>query len=320
MKAPFPYFGGKSRVAALVWRALGRNVPNYIEPFFGSGAVLLARPGGAGKIETANDADGYLCNFWRALQADPESVAWWADWPVSELDLHARNRWLIEQTALVERMRKDPDYYDVRAAGWWVWGICQWIGGGWCSSAHKGRPSLGSGGQGVHMPSLGNDRGINGVAAPPCRDWFAALAKRLRRVRIVCGDFARVLGPSVLGKGKNAGGRRPCAVFLDPPYSHAMRDPRLYGQDSADVAVRAYQWAVEHGDDPDMRIALCGYDGEHDMPAGWTAHAVKGHRGYAGADNDNRTLERIWFSPHCLPLAEQPALFQEKPRTCSKVT
>jgi DNA adenine methylase len=43
LKAPFPYFGGKSRVAAEVWRRFG-DVPNYVEPFFGSGAVLLARP------------------------------------------------------------------------------------------------------------------------------------------------------------------------------------------------------------------------------------------------------------------------------------
>lgn len=59
--APFPWFGGKRRVAAEVWAAFGADVPNYIEPFAGSLAVLLARPGGAGKIETVNDRDRYLC-------------------------------------------------------------------------------------------------------------------------------------------------------------------------------------------------------------------------------------------------------------------
>lgn len=43
MKAPFPYFGGKSKIADVVWSALGQPA-HYIEPFFGSGAVLLARP------------------------------------------------------------------------------------------------------------------------------------------------------------------------------------------------------------------------------------------------------------------------------------
>lgn len=42
LKAPFPYFGGKSKVAPLIWERFG-VVSNYVEPFFGSGAVLLAR-------------------------------------------------------------------------------------------------------------------------------------------------------------------------------------------------------------------------------------------------------------------------------------
>ena len=42
LKAPFPWFGGKSRAAHLVWERFG-NVRAYVEPFFGSGAVLLRR-------------------------------------------------------------------------------------------------------------------------------------------------------------------------------------------------------------------------------------------------------------------------------------
>jgi hypothetical protein len=49
-------------------------------------------------VETVNDKDCYLANFWRALQADPEAVAHWADAPVNEADLHARHQWLVNQT------------------------------------------------------------------------------------------------------------------------------------------------------------------------------------------------------------------------------
>jgi site-specific DNA-adenine methylase len=73
LKAPFPWFGGKSRVAHLVWDRFG-DVANYVEPFFGSGAVLLCRPTSPG-IETVNDLDCMVANFWRALQHDPEAVA-----------------------------------------------------------------------------------------------------------------------------------------------------------------------------------------------------------------------------------------------------
>jgi hypothetical protein len=124
MKAPYPYFGGKSRVASLVWERFG-DVPNYVEPFFGSGAVLLVRPHPP-KVETVNDMDAYLTNFWRALAADPDGVAEWADNPVNELDLHARHRWLIGQKDFIHKMRNDPDFHDVKIAGWWVWGLSCW--------------------------------------------------------------------------------------------------------------------------------------------------------------------------------------------------
>jgi site-specific DNA-adenine methylase len=73
LKAPFPWFGGKSRVADQVWRNFG-DVGNYVEPFAGSLAVLLGRPS-TPRTETVNDADCYLANFWRALANDPEGVA-----------------------------------------------------------------------------------------------------------------------------------------------------------------------------------------------------------------------------------------------------
>ena len=350
MKAPFPYFGGKRRVAPIVWKAFG-DVPNYVEPFAGSLAVLLERPNGPGKIETVNDIDRYLANFWRAVQAEPAEVARFADWPVNEADLHARHKWLVSQTDFRDRMHRDPDFYDARIAGWWVWGICQWIGGGWCAEPHnrkhprldgigkgvhakrphlagtsKGvhqlpklerqayspgrRPRLSDAGSGVHLPALGNDRGINGATAPPCTEWFTALQERLRRVRVACGDWSRVLSPSVLGKGKNVGGRRPCAVFLDPPYEKELRNSHLYAEDAKGLSSLVREWAVANGDDPDLRIALCGYEGEHEIPDSWVCYHWKAPRGYAGADNDNRTRERIWFSPHCLPIeSPQQRLF-----------
>ena len=129
LKAPFPYFGGKSRAAPIIWERLG-DVPNYVEPFAGSLAVLLGRPTEP-RTETVNDLDGAICNWWRAVQAAPDEVAGWADSPVSECDLHAKHIWLIEHLRdLPERLMGDPDFYDPKIAGWWVWGICAWIGSG----------------------------------------------------------------------------------------------------------------------------------------------------------------------------------------------
>ena len=94
LRAPFPWFGGKSMVADAVWERFG-DVASFVEPFFGSGAVLLGRPDGAHGVETVNDLDGFVANFWRSCAHSPTETWVWADSPVNEVDLHARHVWLI---------------------------------------------------------------------------------------------------------------------------------------------------------------------------------------------------------------------------------
>lgn len=159
LKAPFPAFGGKSRVAGTVWPRLSptRNpARNYIEPFCFSAAMLLLRPDEP-KIETINDLNAYVANFWRAIQADPEAVAAHADWPVNETDLHARHAWLVrsdDAAERLERVRSEPEYFDAKIAGWWCWGACMWIGSGWCEERGVGWaqvPRVSDPGSGVNI-------------------------------------------------------------------------------------------------------------------------------------------------------------------------
>lgn len=467
LRAPFPWFGGKSRVAHLVWERFGQ-VRNYVEPFAGSLAVLLGRPDDPG-IETVNDADAYLSNFWRAVAADPDEVARWADWPVSEPDLHARHRWLVETGAeRLAQIKADPEYFDAKVAGWWVWGQCLWIGSGWCARpewtgrVHAGakarginsaevagklpaiagrdggrgayaksrnpragdpidgherrphlagegygmgvhaerlaekrplltgnnggevgvrrafgkRPSLGNlgGGQGVHAPGIGSagwakrpslaqggqrgalahqipdlsgdsgaaGRGIHASGFLPrsggLQAYMRALSDRLRRVRVCCGDFERILGPAVTTCIGTTG------VFLDPPYpaedravcyshdcsgdlgpffapvdfneldeDHLAAEKRritreLHQAGYGGVWWRAYRWAVEHGADPGLRIALCGYaQPDAVFPAGWVEIPWKASGGYGSRSERGRAnarRERIWFSPGCLQVGQ----------------
>ena len=136
--------------------------------------------------------------------------------------------------------------------------------------------------------------------------WMCRLAHRLRYVRVCCGDWSRIMGKAVRTAAA------PCAVFLDPPYSaEADRDMGIYSQDCGNVAHEVFDWCVEHGPDPNLRIALCGYEGEGHAPLekqGWTVEAWKASGGYGrlhGTENgkslENRHRERIWFSPGCLP-------------------
>lgn len=286
LKAPFLWFGGKSRVAHIVWERFG-DVPNYVEPFFGSGAVLLGRPTEP-RTESVNDKDAYLANFWRAIQHDQEQVAYHADWPVSEADLLARHRWLCTYgAARLELLRTDPEFFDAKIAGWWVWGLCSWVGSGWCVNVESEKlPHLGDAGMGINRKSLDTLQG-----------YFTALSDRFRTVRVCCGEWDRVLGESVTIKHGITG------IFLDPPYSHDERDDRCYSTES-DCSSAVRQWAIANGDNPLLRIALCGYEGEHEMPATWETVQWKAPGGYGsqaeGRGRDNRSRERIWFSPHCI--------------------
>lgn len=311
LKAPFPWFGGKSRVADVVWRAFG-EVKNYVEPFAGSLAVLLGRPHAPG-IETVNDLDGYVANFWRAMTKDPEAVATFADWPVNECDLHARHIWLVNQKdRFVPRLMGDPDFYDAKIAGWWVWGLCSWIGGGWCSGkgpwvSVDGELVKGDAGQGINrqLPHLGNaGQGINRQDASP-QHWIMCLADRLRRVRVACGDWSRVVGDSPTTK------LGLTAVFLDPPYGATER-ATTYTHDSRTVGSDVWAWAVAHGGNPKLRIAVCAYDDGRALPDGWTRHAWRATGGYGSQGNGqgrtNASREVIYFSPHCLPIDKQLSL------------
>lgn len=253
IKDTFPYFGGKSAVAGEVWKRFG-NPGVYAEPFCGSLAVLLARPG-VGRYETVNDADCMIANFWRAVKNDPGTVADYADGPVVEVDLHARWEYLNHGYMAEDfrkRMRTYPHYYDAAIAGWWVWGQSCAIGREWAMGT-KSMPVI------IHRKGVSKlSLGKNPKSA--IRDWMLRLQSRLRLVSVLCGDWSRSCGSYTTTTYNGT-----CAVFLDPPYSAAAkRHNRLYAKESGTVAHDVRAWCMKYGDNPDMRIALCGYEGEHD--------------------------------------------------------
>ncbi len=231
LKAPMPYFGGKARVGQLAWSLLG-DCDNYVEPFCGSCAVLLARPT-VPRIETVNDFDAYVVNCWRSLARDPAAVAEACNRPVSELDLHAEHRWLVgavprpaevpadladdpaaaaaylrgwrdsygafDAAAFRRRMRQDIDYYDPLVAGRWLHGICCWIGGGWCRvpAGDDDEPGISRAGDAPAPPDGKAPRQVADVAL------IAPDRQKRSKVRIAGHNKGS------RGKGVHAGGRQP---------------------------------------------------------------------------------------------------------------
>ena len=310
LTAPFPYFGGKSLACAQVWAAFG-EVKNYVEPFCGSSAMLLGAPEGQ-RVETINDADGFVANFWRAVSKDDAAVAEALDWPTNETDLFARHIWLVQQSeGLLARLHADPDYYDARIAGWWAWGACNWIGSGWCSGkgpwAFVDGAVVRNAGQGVwrQRPHLSAGRGVNrklphlGDAGRGAfiRDWLSQLGARLRDVRVACGDWQRVVTDSVTVRHGLTG------VFLDPPYTKGAMDYAAGGVGGA-LADEVRAWCRDNGDNKKLRIVLCGHAGEHDelLSHGWTTRTWRARKGYALRDKavENSASETLWVSPACV--------------------
>jgi len=117
-------------------------------------------------------------------------------------------------------------------------------------------------------------------------------------------------------------------VFLDPPYAKNVKrvtamirgeevpKPRatnrsndLYAgdktQDIDRLVADVNLWCQKWGSEPNARIALCGYEGEHDnlvADHGWDVVAWTTNGGYGNRrdENTNKGRERIWFSPACL--------------------
>jgi hypothetical protein len=319
LAAPFPYFGGKRRAASRIWQALG-DPSGYVEPFAGSAAVLLARPQFKGRrVETLNDADGWLVNAWRAIQLSPDQVAAHAWGPVAEIDYHARLAWLQQRRTpdLVAWLEGDPEVHDAKAAGWWLYVLACGIGdpfgpGPWRvvdghlrkegnagQGVNRELPHLGDAGQGVNreLPHLGN------AGRGQLQAYMRTLADRLHRVRITCGSWERVVKPSVTRSGTGGDGSR--AVFLDPPYATSGD---LYAHAGGDVAVAVREWCMTAP--RDLRVILCGYDDEHDalLDHRWAVTEGKagGGAGYS-VNRFNGRRERLWLSPACVG-SEQTSL------------
>jgi site-specific DNA-adenine methylase len=314
LSAPFPYFGGKAKIAARVWQALGQP-GHYIEPFFGSGAVLLARPDWQPNMtETVNDIDGFVCNVWRAIQFSPDETAKWCDWPVNHADLMARRKELLKnEERLLKNLVADPMWCDPVLAGYWIWAASCWIGAG--LTRPNAMPHLAGKGKGVHKASLGQiphlahkGKGVHSSRRTAIYEWFAALSARLRNVRVVCGEWNRVCGGDWQDKTWPDVG-----VFFDPPYAVADRDSAVYDCDSQTVAHEVRAWCIERGARENYRIVLAGYDEHEELAAhGWTCESWKARGGYgnqarkAGTQGQtNRFRETLWFSPGCVGVAQR---------------
>lgn len=222
----FGWYGGK--YSHLDWLLpLLPPCHHYCEPFAGSAAVLLNRP--PASIETYNDLDGEVCNFFQVLRNDKDRL-------VEKIGLTPFSR---EEFA--KACELDPDLPSVeRARRFYVrarqvrTGLAQTASlGRWANCMDTSRAGM----SGVVSRWLG------GVAMLP------EIGERLLRVQIENRPAVEVIQ---LYDSKET------LFYCDPPYVHATRgDAKAYGNEMTDEQHRELADALNAAQG---MVALSNYD------------------------------------------------------------
>ncbi len=201
----FGWYGGK--FSHLEWLLpLLPECHHYCEPFAGSAAVLLNRP--PSPVETYNDIDGEVCNFFQVLREQKESLV-----EAIGLTPFSREEFAIacELDASLPPLERARRFY-VRARQVRT-GLAQTASiGRWANCKNTSRQGM----SGVISRWLG------GVQALP------EIAERLLRVQIENRPAIDVV--SLYDSEETL-------FYCDPPYVHATRgDSKAYGYEMTDDA------------------------------------------------------------------------------------
>jgi DNA adenine methylase len=223
----FGWYGGK--FSHLDWLLpLLPDCHHYCEPFAGSGAVLINRR--PSPVETYNDIDGEVVNFFRVLRDQHEELTRaLALTPFSREEYHCAIYGESDEISNVERARR----FYVRARQTRT-GLAQTASlGRWANCKNTSRAGM----SGVVSRWLGGIESLADIAA------------RLLRVQIENRPAADAIR---LYDGSDT------LFYCDPPYLHATRgDAKTYGFEMDDGQHREFARAVS---ECAGMVAVSGYD------------------------------------------------------------
>jgi DNA adenine methylase len=186
VKPPFTYFGGKTAIAGQIVAALPPH-EHYVEPFAGSLAVLLAKP--PARIETINDPNGDLMNFWRVLRERPGDLE-----RVCALTPHSRAEYLACYEPAVDDLE--------RARRVWVI-LTQGRGGQMRRTGWR-----------FYRDPRGSSASMPGYLASYVAR-IGPAAARLAQVSLECKPALDIIAEY----GQHPG----CLIYADPPYLGSLR-------------------------------------------------------------------------------------------------
>ena len=268
LSLPLKWHGGKHYLASHIIGLFPPHV-HYVEPYFGGGAVLFAKPAEwiEGYSEVVNDIDGELMNFWRCIRS--KGYALMADWldgtPLSQEEF---------TLACKPSRRRIGDEDQYRA-------YCFFI------RYRQSRQGLGK-----DFATLSRNRTRRGMNEQ-VSSWLSAIEglpeahERLKRVVIFCNGALKVIkqqdGPNTL-------------FYLDPPYLHETR-----------TAKDDYEHEMTRAQHEELLYALAGIKGKFLLSGypsllyraaekrhGWNCRQFVIDCKASGAKNKPKRVECVW--------------------------
>jgi DNA adenine methylase len=269
-RSPFPWFGGKQRMAD---RIIGLFPPHstYVEVFGGGASVLLSKP--EGMLDVYNDRDDGLVNFFRVLRDRPAELV-----PLLELTPYARSEWEFAG----ETWADEPDPVE-RARLWYVVAAGSFAG---FAARDNGDSGRGWGGE-----KLGRMHLSRAASTANRIDHIWRFVERLRTVQIDNLGWRECL---------DRYDHPDCLFYLDPPYVPETRRAggyrhELTAEDHAELVSRVLELrgiAIVSGYDHALYEPLVGGGFTRHEWGVWSTAA----RGVKGSPRDRR-VEIVWASP-----------------------
>lgn len=192
LKPGLKLIGAKTKLRPILYEHFYKNAHLYIEPFLGSGTVLVGKT--SSPVEVVGDINPYVINFYRVLQDSPERF--W-EWLQQELGWFYLSK---DPKSYFIRMRINVIKTDCeieRAALFYLItkhcmnGIWRLNKKGECNSSYCGTTK----GRGIFT-----------------REWFNKVVERVKNVQFYNCRYEELLEPWV--------NYHDVFFFFDPPYSH----------------------------------------------------------------------------------------------------
>lgn len=258
MKSVIKYPGSKWNIAPRLVELIPEH-HSYVEPFFGSGAVLFNKP--VSDIETVNDLDSDVVNLFRCIQKDSERLARLVMTTPFSREEYERQFEGCTSTLYASNFQ--------RAAGFLI--KC-WQGHGFRTNGYK---------VGWKNDVVGREKAYalwNWYRLP---DWIIDITERLRKVQIENRPALEVIERFNYSQ---------VFMYLDPPYMLGTRSGKQYMHEMTDEEHEELLHMILQSR---AKIMISGYETDmyNDYLSGWEKRQFS-----SCAEHGKPRIETVWMN------------------------